>query len=109
MKKLYPLGFFLLTHGLSFSQDKKDTSKVLEEVVVSSPFTPSMQSPVTTGHISRKELDRKNYGQEPSILLSQTPSVTFYTDAGSGSGYSYFRIRGIDQTRINMSLNGVPL
>lgn len=109
MKKFYLFVFSSLIYSASFSQDKKDTGRVLEEVVVTSPFSPSIQAPVTTSHISRKELERKNYGQEPSVLLSQTPSVTFYTDAGSSSGYSYFRIRGIDQTRINMSLNGVPL
>lgn len=109
MKQLYLLATPLLLSQLAMSQAKKDTTALLEEVVVSSPFTASVQAPVTMSHIGRKELERKNYGQEPSVLLAQTPSVTFYTDAGSSSGYSYFRIRGIDQTRINMSLNGVPL
>ncbi|AXY76709.1 TonB-dependent receptor [Paraflavitalea soli] len=109
MKQLCLLASALLAAHLSLAQDKKDTSTVLEEVVITSPFAPPAQSPVTISHISRKELERKNYGQEPSVLLSQTPSVTFYTDAGSASGHSYFRIRGIDQTRVNMSLNGVPL
>ncbi|MFT4024372.1 MAG: Plug domain-containing protein, partial [Flavihumibacter sp.] len=49
------------------------------------------------------------YGQEPSFILSETPSITNYSDAGSGQGYSYFRMRGIDQTRINTSLDGVPM
>lgn len=53
--------------------------------------------------------NRHNYGQEPSILLQSTPSITTYSDAGSDWGYSYFRMRGVDQTRINMTLNGVPL
>jgi iron complex outermembrane receptor protein len=109
MRKLYLFGSLSFIVISSFAQEKKDSSKLLEEVVITSPFTPPVQSPVTMSHISRKELERRNYGQEPSVLLSQTPSVTFYTDAGSASGYSYFRIRGIDQTRINMSLNGVPL
>lgn len=90
----------------AFSQQKSDT---LPEVVIRSPFTSSTISPLTLSNISRQEILEKNYGQEPSIILSKTPSVTYYTDAGSGSGYSYFRLRGIDQTRINMSLNGVPL
>jgi iron complex outermembrane receptor protein len=97
----------LLTNHV-FSQQQSDTSK-LPEIVVRSPFSSATMSPVTLSNISRKELLEKNYGQEPSIILSKTPSVTFYTDAGSGAGYSYFRLRGIDQTRINMSLNGVPL
>jgi iron complex outermembrane recepter protein len=109
MKKLSFFTGAFLVFQFAYSQTKKDTVSLLEEVVVSSPFTSSVQSPVTMGYFSRKELERRNYGQEPSTLLAQSPAVTFYTDAGSASGYSYFRIRGIDQTRINMSLNGVPL
>src|ERR1700754_2294234 len=101
-----PTLIFLFCAHAAFAQQKSDT---LPEVVVRSPFTNSTLSPLTLSNISRKEILEKNYGQEPSIVLSKTPSVTYYTDAGSGSGYSYFRLRGIDQTRINMSLNGIPL
>lgn len=109
MKKFYLIGCCAFSSIVATGQNNKDTGVVLQEVVVSSPFSSSVQSPVTLSQLSRKDMVRKNYGQEPSVLLAQTPSVTFYTDAGSSTGYSYFRIRGIDQTRINMSLNGVPL
>ena len=49
------------------------------------------------------------YGQEPAVLLTRTPSVTAYSDAGSPFGYAYLRLRGIDQTRLNFTLDGVPL
>ncbi|MBI1809328.1 MAG: TonB-dependent receptor, partial [Gemmatimonadetes bacterium] len=32
-----------------------------------------------------------------------------YSEAGGYSGYSYLRLRGIDQTRLNITLDGVPL
>jgi iron complex outermembrane receptor protein len=48
-------------------------------------------------------------GQELPILLANTPSVTSYSDGGAYSNYTYFRIRGIDQTRVNITLDGVPL
>ena len=32
-----------------------------------------------------------------------------YSDAGNGYGYSYLRIRGFDQSRIAVNVNGVPL
>jgi iron complex outermembrane receptor protein len=51
----------------------------------------------------------KYTGQEPSFLFTSLPSITAYSDAGSTQGYSYMRIRGIDQKRINMSIDGVPL
>src|SRR5207237_3518923 len=38
-----------------------------------------------------------------------TPSVTSYAEGGSYAGYTHFRMRGIDDTRINMTLDGVPL
>lgn len=43
------------------------------------------------------------------MVLDKTPSITSSTDGGHPQGYTYFRLRGIDQTRVNMTLNGVPL
>ncbi|RZK45989.1 MAG: TonB-dependent receptor, partial [Pedobacter sp.] len=45
----------------------------------------------------------------PSGVFAETPSMSVYSDAGSTQGYSYFRLRGIDQTRINMTFDGVPI
>jgi iron complex outermembrane recepter protein len=66
-------------------------------------------TPITFLNINTKQLDEKSVGQEPSTLLSETPSITAYFDAGNTQGYSYFRLRGIDQTRINVTFDGVPL
>lgn len=81
----------------------------LETVTITSEYAAVSQTPVTFTNLNREELARKSFGQEPSFLLATTPSITAYSDAGSGQGYSYYRIRGIDQTRINMTLDGVPL
>lgn len=67
------------------------------------------QTPVTAKTITNKEIKVIYSGQELPILLNRTPSITSYSDAGTPQGYTYFRLRGIDQTRINMTLNGVPL
>ena len=63
--------------------------------------------PATT--LSGAALEELYFGQEPATLLTRTPSVTAYTDAGSPFGYAYLRLRGIDQTRLNFTLDGVPL
>jgi iron complex outermembrane recepter protein len=84
-----------------------DTIKNLDEVIVT--YQAGKRTPITFQNISSKELKSKSTGQEPSFLLAETPSVTNYSDAGNSQGYSYFRIRGIDQTRINITLDGVPL
>ncbi len=84
-----------------------DTTQQLKEVIVT--YQADKMTPITFQKISSKDLKTKSTGQEPSFLLSETPSITNYSDAGNSQGYSYFRLRGIDQSRINMTLDGVPL
>ncbi|HEY0776950.1 MAG TPA: TonB-dependent receptor [Gemmatirosa sp.] len=48
-------------------------------------------------------------GQDVPLVLQQAASVSSYSESGSQNNYSYFRLRGIDQSRINMTLDGVPL
>lgn len=67
------------------------------------------KTPVTQKTVKKEEIQKTYQGQEVPVLLDKTPSVTSSTDGGHPQGYTYFRIRGIDQTRINMTLNGVPL
>ena len=59
--------------------------------------------------ITRAELQRSYAGQETPILLQAAPGITAYSESGSASNYSYMRLRGIDQTRINITLDGIPL
>lgn len=84
-----------------------DTVKDLEEIILI--YQADKQTPVTFQNIYSKDIKIKSTGQEPSFLFSETPSITSYSDAGNSQGYSYFRLRGIDQTRINITLDGVPL
>lgn len=86
---------------------QQDTVRQLNEVTVS--YQADRSTPVSYQNIDAKTLKLLSTGQEPSFILSQTPSITVSSDAGSTQGYSYFRIRGIDQTRVNMTLDGVPL
>ncbi len=65
--------------------------------------------PVTKRDMNREEIESLSYGQDVPALLSFTPSMTWYSDSGIGSNYSYFSLRGIQQTRINMTFDGAPL
>ena len=58
---------------------------------------------------TRAQIDASYAGQEVPMLLTAFPSVTATSDAGVAAGYTYFRIRGLDQTRVNVTLDGVPL
>ncbi|MBP6184415.1 MAG: TonB-dependent receptor [Saprospiraceae bacterium] len=66
-------------------------------------------SPFTSKMISGKELASRNQGQDIPWLLRNTPGVVASSDAGTGIGYTGLRIRGSDPTRINVTINGVPL
>ncbi len=96
----------------SASTDKIEVTEeavFADEMVVTAAYRAEVDTPVTHSEIDGQAIVRKNFGQEPSSLLAQTPSMTSSIDSGGFAGYSYFRLRGIDQTRINMTLDGVPL
>jgi iron complex outermembrane recepter protein len=58
---------------------------------------------------STTSLNIPTVGQELSYQMQMQPSVSVTSDGGGYNGYSYMRVRGIDQTRLNFSLNGVPI
>ncbi len=82
-------------------------STVLEEVLVSAVRVKA-NAPVTHSNLSKKEIAKRNLGQDIPILLNYLPSVTTSSDAGAGIGYTYIRVRGSDGSRVNVTVNGIP-
>ena len=82
----------------------------LEQVIISASRS-SVHDPLTFQNISSDKIETIYNGQDPAVLLQQlSPSIISYSDAGTDIGnYAQFRMRGIDQSRINITLNGVPL
>lgn len=66
-------------------------------------------SATTYKNISKEELKKKNLGQDIPYLLDQTPGVVIGSDAGAGIGYTNMTIRGSNNQRINVTINGIPL
>ena len=60
-------------------------------------------------NLEREDIEDENLGQDVPFMLRWTPSSVVTSDAGAGVGYTGIRIRGTDQTRINVTINGVPL
>lgn len=79
-----------------------------EEFIVSATRA-SSTTPTTFSTVDKSEIAKRNLGQDIPILLQYTPSVVSYSDAGAGVGYTGLRIRGSDQTRINATVNGIPM
>jgi iron complex outermembrane receptor protein len=84
---------------------RRDT---LEAVVVRALRAPAAM-PSAQHTVTRDAIGRTFVGQDAPLFLTRTPSMTSYSEAGGFSGYSYVRLRGIDQTRLNITLDGVPL
>jgi iron complex outermembrane receptor protein len=66
-------------------------------------------APFAKTELSKKEIEKQNLGQDLPYLLQYTPSAVVTSDAGAGIGYTGLRIRGTDGTRINVTMNGVPV
>ena len=107
MKKTILLAAYAAAFGVaSANTDTLTLVRQLDEVVINAPV-----AQVTNNHtkLSSDELNQSNTGQNLPFLLSSTPALIATSDDGLGIGYTYFRIRGTDHTRINMTLNDVPL
>lgn len=79
-----------------------------EEVLVMATRAKNNSS-TTYKNISKEDIAKNNFGQDIPYLLDQTPSVVIGSDAGAGIGYTNMKIRGSDNARINVTLNGIPL
>ena len=110
MKKhfIYPLfliGFTVL------AQEKVSNDSLamtpLDEILVSSVRVDS-KTPMAFSNLSKKDLEKRNLGQDIPTMMNYMTSVVTTTDAGNGIGYSSIRVRGSDATRVNVTLNGIP-
>ena len=97
--KLSPLG----------SQETRvQTAQALERLTVTA-VRATDAAPLARTTLERTDLERDYSGQDVPLTLRQAPSVTAYSESGSLLNYSYFRVRGIDQSRVAITLDGIPL
>ena len=88
-----------------------DSTKVeqLQEVVVKG-VRAQKNAPYAVTNIKKQQLNQfSTTGKELPILFSQTPGVLAWSENGVGTGTTYMRIRGAGDSRINVTLDGVPL
>lgn len=82
--------------------------QMIEEMMVQS-IRANEKTPTTYTNLNVKDIEKSNYGQDLPYLLRMTPSTVVTSDAGAGVGYTGIRIRGVDPTRTNVTINGIPL
>lgn len=85
-------------------------NRILEGPVVGIEANRARQgeTPVTFSNLDKSSLQARYITQDIPELISDLPSTTFYSDGGNGIGYNYLSIRGFDQRRISVLINGIP-
>ncbi|HYC87842.1 MAG TPA: TonB-dependent receptor [Thermoanaerobaculia bacterium] len=80
------------------------------ETITVSGIRAEAETPVTKSDLPREEIEKRYYGQDVPLLLRDAPAVTAFSESGAGgTGYSYISLRGVSPSRINFTLDGVPL
>lgn len=104
-----------------FNEQLEITGLELEKTIHLSPFIEELvtielsgiraseKTPIPYSNLDAEQIEKTNVGRDVAFTLEQTPSVVATSDAGAGVGYSGIRVRGSDATRINVTVNGIPL
>ena len=105
MRNILTIALLAFTVGVN-AQVKEDTLKEVQVVGIVS----GKQLPISQTKFNCNEYSYLNKQGDPFfVIAAATPSIYSQSDNGQENGYSYMRLRGLDQTRINYNLNGIPL
>ncbi|SEA26734.1 TonB-dependent receptor [Pedobacter hartonius] len=88
--------------------DLVQSAFLADEVIVMATRA-TEKSGTTYKNISKSEITANNFGQDLPFIINNTPGVVVTSDAGAGVGYTGIRIRGSDATRVNVTVNGIPM
>ena len=67
------------------------------------------EDPIAQLNLTEKDLESVNTGRDLPYVLQDVAGVVSFSDAGNGVGYTNMRVRGSDVTRINVTVNGIPM
>lgn len=93
---------------LATAQEQASDTLHLKEVEVLATRATG-NTPVAFTNVNKKQIDAVNHGLDMPQLLQFTPGVLTTSDAGGGVGYTSMRVRGTDATRINVTMNDIPV
>lgn len=102
---------------LASAQEKADSVKIdilllpnveLNEVNVLGTWA-QKDDPIAQINLTQKDVEALNTGRDLPYVLQDVAGVVSFSDAGNGIGYTNMRVRGSDITRINVTVNGIPM
>ena len=100
--------FFALLAIPALGKAQIDSINVLKPAAVTA-VTSEERAPFATTDLTEEDIQKRDAAQDMPFMLRFTPSMVVTSDAGNGIGYTNLRLRGTDATRINVTINGVPL
>lgn len=99
------------------AQEEADSAKIdilllpnveLNEVNVLGTWA-QKDDPIAQINLTEKDVEALNTGRDLPYVLQDVAGVVSFSDAGNGIGYTNMRVRGSDITRINVTVNGIPM
>lgn len=108
------MGFGEVTKTITVESDTNvdftlSPEAIMGEAVIVSATRANSRMPIAQTNIDAKELKRQKSGFDIPYLLEMVPSVVAISEGGTGIGNTSFRIRGTDMSRINVTVNGIPI
>lgn len=94
-----------------FAQENKGSDTVMyyfDPVLVTGTIAKERETPITFTNIGKGLLQQRYSLQDVPVLLAEQPSMISYSDGGNGVGYNFIFLRGFDQRRLSIMVNGVP-
>ena len=92
----------------TFTRLSEDSLYAIQQIEVNG-VRAKKDEPIAFSAYSREQIEARNYGEDIPSILANMPSVVISSESGTGIGATSFRVRGSDPSRINVTLNGVPM
>jgi len=116
MKHIFPvcslLILFILSSNITFAQEdntaETDSTYQTQTIEVDALKGIERKTPITFQDVKREEIVNKYWMQDLPMFLNGKTSINAYSESGASIGYSYLSIRGFDQRRISILINGTP-
>ncbi|HRR09369.1 MAG TPA: TonB-dependent receptor [Rhodothermales bacterium] len=86
----------------------KNETKLSDTVIITAQRAEAQINPITFSNLTENDLKERPQTRDLPALLSELPSITYYSENGNNIGYAYLRMRGFDQRRIAVTVNGIP-
>ncbi len=95
--------------GISTQNVTLVPKEIMTEEIIVNGTRAGNKTPVTFTNLSSETISKRNSGQDIPYLIGLTPSLVETSETGTGIGYTGLRIRGTDGSRINVTIDGIPM